>query len=76
MAIKSNLFEYWKQKEIEWGRNISVSEVAKATKKSRDTIHRARTGQTTLPDQDTLAGLCKFFGVEAGPVPFIIYEPD
>ena len=76
MAVKSTLFEYWKDKEKEWGRVISVAEVARQTKSSRDTITRLRGGDTNRFDGEILDRLCKFFKLPAGPVPFIVYEPD
>jgi hypothetical protein len=31
MPVRSTLFEYWRQKEIELGRRLTVAEVARAT---------------------------------------------
>lgn len=73
--IRVKLFEFWKQKEIEQGRTIGVTEVSKATGISRDTLTRLRAGKTDRPDLEVIDKLCAFFGVAPGPVEFIIYEP-
>lgn len=74
--MKNILFEYWKEKEIEWGRSVSVAEVAKAVGVSRDTISRLRSGETTRYDAPIISKVCGFFGAPAGPIPFLVYEPD
>ena len=76
MSIKVILFEFWKQKEIERGRPITVTEVARATGISRDTLTRLRSGQTDRPDLEVLSKLCKFFDIPTGPIPFLLYEKD
>ncbi len=74
--MKNILFEFWKEKEIEWGRTITVSEVAATIEASRDTITRLRDGKTTRYDGPVISRVCKFFDVPPGPIPFLIYEPD
>lgn len=74
--IKVNLFDFWKQKEIESGRTITVREVAAATGLSRDTITRIKAGRTAHPDLEVIDKLCKFFNVPPGPIPFVSYNPD
>lgn len=76
MSIKVTLFQFWKQKEAEWGRTITVTEVAESTGVSRDTLTRLRGGRTDRPSLDVTDELCKFFKVPSGPVPFLIYEKD
>lgn len=74
--MKNTLFEFWKQKEIEWGRTIPVMEVADAIGTSRDTITRLRKGTTTRYDAPVISKVCQFFDVPAGPIPFLVYVPD
>jgi len=76
MPIKVTLFEFWKQKEIEWSRTITVTEIKKATGISRDTLTRLRSGRTDNPDLYVVGKLCEFFEVPTGPIPFLIYVED
>jgi hypothetical protein len=76
VAIKSTLFQFWQQKELELGRTISISEAAKATGLHRDTIKRLMDGSTSRFDEPVISGLCAFFAVPPGPIPFLIYEPS
>jgi DNA-binding Xre family transcriptional regulator len=76
MAVINKLFDFWKQKEIEQGRTIPVKEVALATGVSRDTLTRLRNKTTTRFDENVIDKLCKFFDVQPGPIPFIIYQPE
>lgn len=76
MSIKVTLFEFWKQKEIERGQPITVTEVAKATGISRDTLTRLKGGKTDRPDLEVLSKLCKYFNIPPGYVPFLVYEKD
>jgi transcriptional regulator with XRE-family HTH domain len=70
------LAQYRLQKQAEWGREISIKEMAEATGVSRDTISRLLKGTPTRIDKNTIYALCKFFDVPCGPVPFIVYNPD
>ena len=74
MAVKSTLFQFWKQKELELGRTISITEVSNATGLHRDTIRRLLDDETTRFDKPVISGLCKFFEVPPGLVPFLVYE--
>lgn len=76
MAVRNILFEFWKEIETKQRREISVAEVAEATGLSRHTITRFKNGDTNRFDGETIDKLCAFFGIPAGPIPFIIYEPD
>lgn len=70
------LAQYRLQKQAEWGREISIKEMAEATGVSRDTISRLLKGTPTRIDKNTIYALCKFFDVPPGPVPFIVYASD
>lgn len=48
------------------GRNVTISEVSEATGVSRWTLTRIERGDTAGIDFDTLARLCKFYGVPVG----------
>ena len=76
MRIVSTLFEFWRQKEVEQNRRITVSEVSRDCGIHRDAIQRLLDNESTRFDGPTLAALCKFFDVPAGPIPFLEYVPD
>lgn len=70
--VKSSLSEFWANKEKEWGRNISIYEVSKATGIPWDTIDNLKGGRTGRFDSHVLARICKFFDVPEGDlVPFL-----
>lgn len=72
--VKSELLKLWRQKELEVGRIITVSEVVEATGLSRETVTNFKSGLTTRYDAPVIAKLCDYFGVEKGqPVPFLVY---
>jgi len=73
-VVKSELLKLWRQKEVEIGRIITVSEVVEATGLSRETVTNFKSGQTARFDASVIAKLCDFFGVATGqPVPFLVY---
>ena len=74
MAVKSTLFQFWQQKELEFGRIISIAEVSRATGLHRDTIKRLMDGETSRFDEPVIDRLCEFFGVPDGPIPFLLYQ--
>lgn len=73
-----HLKQYVLRKQVELGRNLDVSEIAEGSGVSRDTVSRLmRDNPPIRLDQNTVNGLCKFFGVKPGePVPFLIYDPE
>lgn len=74
--IKIDLANFKRLKEIEWDRKISWEEITKEAGISRNTLARLLRGDAQRPDSETLNGLCRFFRVDPGPVPFVIYAPD
>lgn len=75
--LVNNMPEFWRKKEVERGRIITVREVADNLNVSWDAIDRWKKGEVTKRyDDDILNGLCRFFGVPPGPVPFLVYSPD
>ena len=76
MAVKSNLFAFWKQKELERGERILISDVVRETGLQRNTIQNLLNASTTRFDAPVLKALCAFFDVPAGPVPFLVFEQD
>jgi transcriptional regulator with XRE-family HTH domain len=76
MTVKNMLFEYWKNEELRRGELIEIKDVAKATGLHRETVSNLLRGETTRFDTPVLEKICKFFNIPAGPVPFIVYEPD
>ena len=77
MTVHNTLFDFWKDKEKELGRNISVKEIAEAVGKSRSTVNRLLHGTTKQVDLTTIDAICQFLDVEDGPLPFFHYiKPD
>lgn len=76
MAVKVTLAQLKREKEAEWGRKISWQEIMDGAEISRNTLARLLSGNAHRVDNDTASGLCKFFKVPPGPVPFIIYVLD
>lgn len=76
MTIRSELFRFWQEKELELGRRVTVSEVARQTGVSRNTIQRLLDGDSSRFDGQTLSAICTYFHVPAGRIPFLVYEPD
>ncbi len=74
--MKNTLFQYWKLKEAEWERSITIKEISEATGLSRNTIKNLRDGDTTRYDNEVIDAFCKFFKVPKGPIPFFEYIPD
>lgn len=73
--VKNELGSLWRKKELEWGRIVTVQEVAKATGLNWETVDNLKAGRTDRYDARVVALICKFFGVAEGePVPFLIYS--
>lgn len=70
--IISDLDSFWRLKELEAGRIITVAEVAKATGVSWEAIDNLREGKTTRFDSPVVGKICSFFKVPDGAtVPFL-----
>lgn len=76
MAVKNTLFQYWKNKELEKGKLITIANVATATGLHHETVKNLLLGKTTRFDMPVLDKVCQFFNMPPGPIPFIIFEPD
>lgn len=76
MAMRSELFRFWQEKQLELGRRVTVSEVARQTGVSRNAIQRLLDGDSSRFDGPTISAICAFFEVPAGRIPFLVYEPD
>jgi DNA-binding Xre family transcriptional regulator len=76
MAVTVNLAQFKREKEAEWGRDITWQEMMDGAGISRNTLARLLSGKAQRVDNDTANGLCKFFDIPPGPVPFIVYVPD
>ncbi len=72
----SSLFDLWNEKEQREKRRITLTEVVEATGLSPETIRGIERNRTARFDAPVIIALCKFFDVPAGPVPFLVYEPD
>jgi DNA-binding Xre family transcriptional regulator len=75
MTVSLNLAQFKREKEAEWGRDISWQEIMDGAGISRNTLARLLRDDTSRIDKKTIDGLCKFFKVPSGPVPFIVYIP-
>ena len=71
--VQNDLAAFWTEKEKEWGRTISIYEVMQATGISWVTVKRMRQGKAWQANGRVIDALCRFFGVPAGPVPFLVY---
>lgn len=68
--------DFYLAKQAEWGRRITIKEIAEGAELSRDTITRLIKNRTNRIDEDTILKLCKFFNVPKGqPIPFLINDP-
>lgn len=74
MAVIANLAQFKRQKEVEWKRDISWQEIMDGANISRNTLARLLSGKAQRVDNETADGLCAFFKVPLGPVPFIVYN--
>lgn len=73
--IRNELAALWRKKELEWGRIVTVQEVAKATGLNWETVDNFKAGRTARYDAVVVAKICQFFGVREGdPVPFLVYS--
>lgn len=76
-VIKNELSAFWRKRELEIGRIITIQEVAKATKLNWETVEKLKEGKTQRYDAHVLARICHYLGVPAGqPVPFLIVEME
>lgn len=76
MTIKTTLLKLWHKKEAEIGRKLRVSEVAEDCDLSHHTVTGMLNGRTNQLNKHILDKFCKYFDVEDGPVPFIVYESE
>lgn len=65
------------EKQAEWGRPLTIQEIADKTGLGRSTVTRLMRQRVTRIDENTIFALCKFFHVDQGqPIPFLIYNPQ
>lgn len=75
MAIRSRLFDYWRELELRERRRITVAEVSRASGVHRDAIQKLLDDKTERFDKDVLDALCRYFGIAHGEaIPFLVYE--
>ena len=75
-TIKTDtLFQLWSEKERKENRHITLSEVSEGTNLAPETIRNLIENKTKRFDAPVLIALCKFFNVQPGPIPFLVYEP-
>lgn len=71
-----NLRQYIREREVEWGRDITWAEISDSTGIAESTLSRLLSGRSQRPDIEVLAKLCQFFNAPHGSIPFLIYDPD
>lgn len=76
MAYRSRLFDFWKQEELNRGKEIPIAEVERATGLEYRTIRSLLNDATQRFDGPVVSKLCKYFNIASGPVPWLVYEPD
>lgn len=76
MTIETTLLELWHKKEAETGRKLKVSEVAKDCDLSHHTVTSMLNGKTSQFSKEVLDKFCEYFGIEDGPIPFLVYENE
>lgn len=72
-----HLNEFVLNKQAEWGKRLTITEIATGAGISRDTVTRMmdKKSPPVRIDEKTVFALCRFFGVTKGdPVPFLIYD--
>jgi hypothetical protein len=78
--ITFDLARLKEQRESEWGRKITWKEIEAATGLYPNSLGRLLTTdpakRAVRVDLDTINAFCRFFRLESGPVPFIVYTPD
>lgn len=65
--------QFVREKEAELKRDFTIAEISEGSGISENTIKRLLRGRVSRIDQRTIDGLCRFFDVPNGPVPFVIY---
>jgi DNA-binding Xre family transcriptional regulator len=76
MGISIQLAQLKREREAQWGRDISWNEIMEGASISRNTLAKLLRDDTSRIDKETLDGICRFFQFGRGPVPFIVYIPD
>lgn len=74
--IKIDLFSIWQDEEKRRGKKLTALEVSAATGIHRNTLSSYLKGNVKSPNFEILNALCRYFNVEPGPVPFLIYTED
>lgn len=71
--VTCELFDYWKQRERELGRPLTIEEVSQGSGVHRDTVSALYHGKMTRFDGRSVGNIAKFLGVPDGlPVPFLV----
>ena len=76
MPVKNVAFRLWKQKELELGRTIEYKEIAQEVGLHPETVASFLEDKTGRLDKDVVKKFCKYFDIPAGPISFLVYEPD
>lgn len=73
--MNNMLADFWRKQEVAIGRIIPVSEVARETGLSWDTVKALKEGKISRVDFKTISKICRFFEIPEGvPVPFLIVD--
>ncbi|MBE2197469.1 MAG: helix-turn-helix transcriptional regulator [Anaerolinea sp.] len=68
--------QFIREIEVERRRDVTWAEICEGTGIAATTLNRLLSESSQRPDLDVLARICHYFNVPAGPIPFLIYEPD
>lgn len=74
--VTMDLKQFKRQVEAQTRRDITWAEIREATGLAQSTINRLMNNKNERVDLSAIDRMCKFFGLPAGPVPFIIYLPE
>jgi transcriptional regulator with XRE-family HTH domain len=67
------LFDFWKQRERQLGRELTIEEVAQGSGVNRDTVSALYRGKVVRYDAKSVGNIARFLGVPDGvPVPFLV----
>ncbi len=76
MSVTVDLKQFKREVEAQLRRDITWAEIREATGLAQSTVNRLMNDKNQRVDLSAVDRLCKFFNLAAGPVPFIIYQPD
>ena len=75
--LKSTLFTYWKERELELGKKITIISVAKEIGVAERSISKLMKNELRRFDDVTISKICRYFDVPDGaPIPFLVFTRE